>query len=151
MRKEKWKLVLCRVKKDITELKWAIIAVIAYFVLSQKFWDSVCPMVYITGFPCPSCGLTRAGLAVLHLDFAKAWNMHPFIYPIGFWIAAAAYQRYFQGRYKLSSRLKTAGGILIIGLILFYIYRIYVYFPDKQPMTYNYNNLLYHIWRILKQ
>lgn len=151
MKKENWKLMLSRVKKDITDLKWAIIAVIAYFVLSEMFWGSVCPMACITGLPCPSCGLTRAGLAVLHLDFAKAWDMHPFIFLIGIWTLSAAYERYFQGRYKISFRLKTAGSIIIVGMILFYVYRMYVYFPDNQPMVYNYDNVLYYIWTIVKQ
>lgn len=48
--------------KDIKDIKWAIIVVIAYFVLAKNYLYSLCPMVVITGFPCPGCGLTRAGL-----------------------------------------------------------------------------------------
>lgn len=29
------------------------------------------------GVPCPACGLTRAGLALAHLDFASAQRFHP--------------------------------------------------------------------------
>ena len=151
MKKENWKLISYRVKKDIAELKWAIIAVIAYFALSGRILGSVCPLVYITGFPCPSCGLTRAGLAVLHLDFGRAWEMHPFIFLIGLWVLAAAYERYGKGRDGLSFHLKLAGGAMIAGMVLFYIYRMYVYFPNCPPMTYYYDNLLYHIWELVKQ
>jgi hypothetical protein len=29
------------------------------------------------GIPCPACGLTRAGLALAHLDLAAAQRFHP--------------------------------------------------------------------------
>ena len=29
------------------------------------------------GAPCPGCGLTRATLALLRLDFAEVWRLHP--------------------------------------------------------------------------
>ena len=67
---------------DIKSAKWAIALVIAYFVFGRKILHSMCPMVVLTGFPCPACGLTRAGCAMLGLDFKGAWQLHPFIYPI---------------------------------------------------------------------
>ena len=73
--------------KDIKDVKWAIIIIIAYFVLGRYFLYSLCPMVMVTGLPCPGCGLTRAGFALLRLDLAGAYRIHPFIYPIAGYIA----------------------------------------------------------------
>ena len=58
--------------KDIKSAKWVIIFVIAYFAFLRNMIFSMCPMVMITGYPCPSCGMTRAGIRLLHLDFAGA-------------------------------------------------------------------------------
>lgn len=43
--------------------------------LIYKFYR--CPFYLITGIPCPSCGMTRAVAAALHLDFKKAFEYHP--------------------------------------------------------------------------
>ena len=68
--------------KDIKDMKWAVILITAYFALGWKYLYSLCPVVVITGFPCPGCGLTRAGVRLLRLDFAGAFGIQPFIYPI---------------------------------------------------------------------
>lgn len=36
-----------------------------------------CPFRWITGFPCPFCGMTRASLAALSFDFERAMEMNP--------------------------------------------------------------------------
>jgi hypothetical protein len=36
-----------------------------------------CPFLFVTGLPCPTCGMTRATRLALHGDFAGATRMHP--------------------------------------------------------------------------
>lgn len=36
-----------------------------------------CPFKSMTGFPCPSCGLTRAALALSHFQFVEALVRYP--------------------------------------------------------------------------
>jgi hypothetical protein len=36
-----------------------------------------CVVKLAVGAPCPGCGLTRATLALLRLDFAEVWRLHP--------------------------------------------------------------------------
>lgn len=45
-----------------------------------------CPIRFFTGISCPGCGMTRAVLALLRLDFAAAFYYHPLVYvlPIAF-------------------------------------------------------------------
>lgn len=38
----------------------------------------VCVFRLITGYPCPTCGLTRSVVAITHLDLIKALQMNPF-------------------------------------------------------------------------
>lgn len=40
-----------------------------------------CPIRFITGIPCAGCGMTRAWMAVLRLDFKAAYHYHP-LYPL---------------------------------------------------------------------
>lgn len=40
-----------------------------------------CPIKKLTGFSCPGCGLTRAHLAALRLDFREAFACHP-LFPL---------------------------------------------------------------------
>lgn len=45
-----------------------------------------CTIHFLTGRPCPSCGLTTSVSAILHGQFALAWRANP----IGFLIVGAA-------------------------------------------------------------
>ncbi len=46
----------------------------ATIVLSE--W-TVCPLARLTHHPCPGCGMTRAALSLLSLDWAAALRWHP--------------------------------------------------------------------------
>ena len=83
--------------KDVKHAKWAILSVFAYFVLLRKFFIIICPAVLITGLPCPGCGMTRALIRLLHLDFAGAWQMHPFVYLFMIFILWFGIRRYILG------------------------------------------------------
>lgn len=39
-----------------------------------------CPVRLMTGVACPGCGMTRALLALLKLDLALAYEMHPLVF-----------------------------------------------------------------------
>ena len=39
-----------------------------------------CVFLHFLGIPCPGCGMTRALLALLRLDFAAAFAYHPLIF-----------------------------------------------------------------------
>lgn len=47
-------------------------------------WKTGCPFRYLLGISCPGCGMTRALLACLRLDFSSAFSFHPlfFLLPI---------------------------------------------------------------------
>ena len=109
--------------QDLWNIRIAILVFAIYFVIGRKFLYSLCPMVIMTGFPCPGCGLTRAMFMVLRGDFAGAWKMHPFIYGVIF---------------------------LCVGLILYYVYRMVRYFPGDAPISYYYGSVGYRVWEIIR-
>ena len=45
--------------------------------LLSRIFGSACPTYAIFGICCPFCGMTRAHLAALRLDFAAAFSYHP--------------------------------------------------------------------------
>ncbi len=54
------------------------LAAVGAAVLLSRFWR--CPILAYTGIPCPGCGMTRALLRLLALDFAGAAAFHPLVY-----------------------------------------------------------------------
>ena len=48
---------------------------LAALLLAGLPWK--CPLLALTGIPCPTCGLTRAARLALHGDFGAATRMHP--------------------------------------------------------------------------
>lgn len=82
--------------QDLWNIRIAILLFAIYFVIGRKFLYSLCPMVIMTGFPCPGCGLTRAMFMVLRGDFAGAWKMHPFIYGVIILVGWFGVRRYIQ-------------------------------------------------------
>ena len=59
-------------------LHLGIIGVLAVLIaLLSRMFDSACPLYAFFGICCPYCGMTRAHLAALRLDFAQAFYYHP--------------------------------------------------------------------------
>lgn len=135
---KKWK-IWDRVKKDAQEYWKAVGLLFIYMAAMNVVFHQFCPMVFFTGLPCPGCGITRAFRLLLQLRFQEAWNMHPFVY--GWVILGIVFcvRRYGMG--KEIRTLQKYGVILLIGMFVFYIFRMLVFFPDKEPMTYFSGNL----------
>lgn len=135
---------------DIKSARWAIILVIAYFAFLKNYLYTICPVVLLTGYPCPGCGMTRAMFRILHFDFCGAWKMHPFIYPIGILFAMFFISRYFlNGKYM--KYVKWFMFVIAIGMVIFYIYRMIIMFPDTAPMTYYYGNYLNRLMNLIQK
>ncbi len=131
-----------KIGKDIYAARWAIIIIIAYFVFLSRFVYTLCPLALLTGFPCPACGLTRAGFCLLHLDFAGAWAVHPFIFPLLLLAFLFCLNRYFLKGQPLNKLLYWGAVITMVGMIIFYIWRMVTQFPGDPPMTYYSGNLI---------
>jgi len=101
--------------------------IILLVLLSMGYFT--CPIYKFAGIPCPACGMTRGWRAVLSLDFATAFSMHP-LFPIPLLIFVP----------KLRKKWVF---FTVLGLFLaVYIVRMALLFPHTEPMNYNYNSLL---------
>ena len=56
----------------------AVLAVLAVLLVTDHY---MCPFKFITGIPCPGCGMTRACLAVAKGDFPASFYYHP-LWPV---------------------------------------------------------------------
>ncbi len=54
-----------------------VIGLLAWGHLTQTGFHWDCPIRTLLHFPCPTCGMTSAARAMLHLRFADATRSHP--------------------------------------------------------------------------
>lgn len=119
---------------DLRRLCPAAAAILAYGVVTHLLFDRFCPMLILTGFPCPGCGMTRALFLVLTGRFAAAWRFQSPVY--GWILLAAAFgmRRYLIK--KPRSVRETYIWTLLLGLLLLsslalYGYRVFRGFPPE--------------------
>lgn len=123
---------------------WVAAVAAAHITVLRHFLYSLCPVVLLTGYPCPACGMTRSAVLVLRGQFAAAWKLQPFIYVLGIFVLTAGIWRYVLLK-QSTVWMKWCLIMILFFMIAFYIYRMVRYFPDIPPMTYYQGNLLYRL------
>ena len=147
----KFNLVLF--KKDIRQAVPVILLVAALIATANFILGKICPWRMIFGLPCPGCGLTRAFLLVLQGKLYEATVIHPFWIPLVILLLAFLAVRYFVIDNIILKRamnvLKVCAIIMIILGVIYYIYRMIMWYPDKAPMVYDEKNIIRKIIKIL--
>ena len=107
----------------IDRLKLAILVALIYLILNV--FEMGCPLRFFTGISCPGCGMTRAVLSAIRLNFPMALHFHPlvFLVPLMFII-------YLFG-YRLKPQYVKSFWIIITVLFIgVYIYRLTFAYND---------------------
>lgn len=64
------------IEKNLVANVSAVLAV-AFLYGGMQLVGITCPIKYMTGISCAGCGMTRAYLSLLHLQFENAFYYHP--------------------------------------------------------------------------
>ena len=99
-----------------------------------------CPIQSVTGLPCPGCNMKTSLNYLLQFKFSESIYYHALLIPtivVFVWIVF---------NYKNHEQTKKLLMIWAILMIIYYIYRMIVYFPNN-PMMYSKENLIYFIFR----
>lgn len=129
-----------RIAGDIKQYGIAGVLLFIYTVVVNLVFHAFCPLVIFCGLPCPGCGITRAAVCIVTGRWRQAWRLNPVIFPI---VLTALY--FAWNRYLLGIRAKGIKWCLMLDaalLIIIYLVRMYLYFPDREPYVYVEDNVL---------
>ena len=112
---------------QIKNLKTKFLITLAVLVYAVVLYISPisCVIYEIFGIPCPGCGMTRAWLAILKLDFYKAFSYH-----FMFWSLPILYLCFLRDGKLFNKKNFNISfyTIIIIGFAINWFYRIFVGF-----------------------
>ena len=63
-------------REALTAIAGIVLIYIVFYIVGVG-----CPIKFLTGISCAGCGMTRAFIALLHLDVASAFHYHP-LFPL---------------------------------------------------------------------
>jgi len=95
-------------KKIMLALLFVIYFTLSYLVL--HLLDTTCIFIYLFNIPCPGCGMTRALLFLLKLDFKSAFMHNPTI----FFMPYIAYYIFGNPKAKWHKYTLIATGVVLI-------------------------------------
>lgn len=132
-----------RIRQDVEEYWAAAVALALYTVLVNLLFHAFCPMVIISGLPCPGCGLTRSFVYLISGRIWQSVYINPMGIPIACILMYFFWNRYVAGR-RAKGIMQLAVGV-IISLLLLYFWRMYNFFPNRIPYVYTEENILSQI------
>lgn len=133
--------------RTILKYRAPIFGMAAFYIFGMTIAGTPCVIRAITGFPCPGCGLARATYALLKCNIRSAFNYNPMVFlvwPLLFFIAYLSVFR--KNSIKKYTMVYILFGIIMIAV---FIVRMIIYFPDIQPLTYDFNSVFGRIIRLI--
>lgn len=130
-------------RNDWKRLKTPLAVIGIYFIITMRLFENVCPFYIFCGVPCPGCGLTRAGIALLCGKWEAAARQNAMIYLWVPLLLSMLYRHYIERKTEKRPEIKWIA-LILVGLIsmIYYVWRMRYVFPDA-PMEFRRNNLLH--------
>lgn len=129
-------------KKKRKELICAVTAVVVLYMAMESI-GITCPIKFITGISCAGCGMSRAWLAFLQLDMAKAFTYHPLFWLVPITVIVLLCKS------KINIKIyKIIIFTIIIMFAIVYICRL-IWSGDDVVVFEPQNNILFRIIRVI--
>ena len=127
-----------RRKNERKELICAVTAVVVLYTAMESI-GITCPIKFITGISCAGCGMSRAWMAFLQLDIAKAFAYHPLFWLVPIAVIELLCKSKINIKFYKIFMFTIAGAFVIV-----YLYRMFIGTGDIvvfEPQ----NNILFRI------
>lgn len=121
-----------------SSLFWIALYLI-YALIMNIFKLESCPIKLLIGLPCPGCGMTRAILCLLKLDFKGSFRYNALWLILLFIVVVAILKKY--GIFKKLYYSRVFWMVIGATILTYYILRLIYVYPNE-PMDYYYFNLL---------
>ena len=108
-----------------TRREWLITGLTAGIAVLILVFRPPCLIKAVFGIPCPACGITRAWLSALHLQFAAAFRFHPM-----FWSVPILYLYCLRQCRVFHNPVinKLVLGLILAGWLVCYLFTLVAYF-----------------------
>lgn len=101
------------------------------------------------GIPCPGCGMTRAWIEAINLNFYEAFKFHP-LFPLAPILIILIIIRGKESTDKYTKYIDISIVVIIILFLGVYVFRMYRYFPSDVPMNINRESILFRVINLIK-
>ena len=127
-----------RRKNERKELICAVTAVVVLYTAMESI-GITCPIKFITGISCAGCGMSRAWMAFLQLDIAKAFAYHPLFWLVPIAVIVLLCKSKINIKFYKIFMFTIAGAFVIV-----YLYRMFI--GDGNVVVFEpQNNILFRI------
>lgn len=133
--------------RNVNEAIISISIIIIIILVMYLTGTEICLLKKVSGIPCPGCGMTRAIFSFLKFNIKEAFFYHPlFLLPFIWTVVTIVFyiKKIDKSRYFL---------FLVITIIIFistWILRLYIYFPDGEPMKYYDDSVIGNMIKFIK-
>ena len=129
-------------KNGRKELICAVTAVVVLYIAMESI-GITCPIKFITGISCAGCGMSRAWMAFLQLDIAKAFAYHPLFWLVPIAVIVLLCKSKINIKFYKIFMFTIAGAFVIV-----YLYRMFI--GDGNVVVFEpQNNIVFRIIRKL--
>lgn len=104
-------------------MRLAIIIVAIYIIFN--IFGAGCPIKFLTGISCPGCGMTRAILAAIRLQFNEAFYFHPLFGLVPFMFALYLFEDYLK-----PIHVKYIWIVILVLFLVVYFLRLFIFKND---------------------
>lgn len=115
----------CQTRREQLIERLKLCLIIGYICLLSAFFNIGCPLRFITGIPCPGCGMTRAVRFALYLDLASAWHYHPLFFLTPFMLLFFLFESYIPPKI-----IRGFWGSIIMIFLMTYLLRMFLFHSE---------------------